>query len=221
MLKTFLLSIHIAAGFSALAAAFIAAITKMLNLPHKWHVYSGRVFFGCMTTIFLTAVSISLITGNIFLLLVAIFSFYLASSGWSYAKNRSGIPQHLDWLRTFAMLIASVVMASYGIYLLLAHNTNGITMLVFAGIGRALSISDLKSLYSGGVTGKERISRHLTMMLAASIATITAFVVVNFRFNPTLLLWLAPTAIITPIIVVWNIKIHGGVLRKGMPQDVP
>jgi hypothetical protein len=31
------------------------------------------------------------------------------------------------------------------------------------------------------------------MMLAASIATITAFIVVNFNFKPAIVLWLAPT----------------------------
>ncbi len=219
MLQELLLYVHIAAGFLALVSAFIAAITKTLNSAHKWHVYSGRVFFGGMITIFLTAVSISLITGNVFLLLVAIFSVYLALSGWSYAKNRRGTPQHLDWFRTFGMLTVSVVMASYGAYLLLSDETNGLTMLVFSGIGGALSINDLKTLYAGGVTGKERIRRHLTMMLAGSIATITAFIVVNFTFDPAFVLWLAPTVVITPVIVVWNIKIRRGVVPKGMPKN--
>ncbi len=163
-----------------------------------------------MITIFLTAVPISLITGNVFLLLVGVFSVYLALSGWSYAKNRTGTPLRLDWLRTFGMLAASAVMASYGAYLLLSADTNGLTMLVFSGIGGALSMSDLKTQYAGGVTGKERISRHLTMMLAGSIATITAFVVVNFTFDPAFVLWLAPTVFITPVIVIWNIKIRKG-----------
>lgn len=219
MLQELLLYLHIAAGFSALVAAFVATLTKTLNLAHKWHIYSGRIFFGGMATIFLTAVLLSIITGNMFLLLIAIFSFYLAFSGWSYAKNRRGTPQRMDWVRSFGMLFASIVMASYGAYLLLSNDSNGITMLVFSGIGAALSISDLKTLYAGGVTGKERIVRHLTMMLAGSIATITAFIVVNFTFKPAFVLWLAPTLVITPVIVVWNIRIRRGTTPKGMPQN--
>ena len=92
-------------------------------------------------------------------------------------------------------------------------------MLVFSGIGAALSISDLKTLYAGGVTGKERIGSHLTMMLAGFIATITAFIVVNFTFKPAFVLWLAPTLVITPVIVVWNIRIRRGSKPKGMPQN--
>ena len=219
MLKELLLFIHIAAGFLALSAALIAAFTKMLNLSHHWHIYSGRVFFAGMVTIFLTALPISLITGNVFLLLVAVFSVYLALSGWSYAKNRSGTPRLLDWLRSYGMLTSAVVMACYGAYLLQLNDNNGITMLVFSGIGAALSIGDIIILHAGGVTGKVRISLHLTMMLAGLISTITAFIVVNFTFEPAYVLWLAPTVVITPIITIWNIKIQTGTVPQGMPKN--
>ncbi len=219
MLKELLLIVHITAGFLALVGALVAILTKMFNSAHKWHIYSGRVFFGGMVAIFLTAIPISLITGNVFLFLVAIFSVYFALSGWSYAKNRKGIPQRVDWLRSYGMLTVSVIMASYGAYLLLSGNTNGITMLVFSGIGASLSISDIKILRSGGVTGKERISRHLSMMLAGFIATSTAFIVVNFTFEPAFVLWLAPTVVITPVIIVWKKKIRRGTVPQGMPQN--
>jgi hypothetical protein len=218
MIQDVLLNLHIAAGFSALLAACVATVTKALNLAHKWHVVSGRIFFGGMTAILLTAVPLSLIGGNSFLLLVSIFSFYLAAAGWSYARNRRGTAQRMDWVRSVGMAITSVVMAAYGILQLTSNNNNGIIMLVFSIIGAALSIGDIRTLRAGGVTGKERISRHLTMMLAGFIACITAFVTVNFRFNPNYVLWLAPTVVITPIIVIWNIKISKGVQRKGMPD---
>ncbi|MDQ7041687.1 MAG: hypothetical protein Q9M35_12185 [Rhodothermus sp.] len=197
----------------------IATLTKTLNLTHRWHLYSGRIFFGSMVMIFLTAAPLSIITANVFLLLVAIFSFYLAFSGWRYARNRRGTPQRMDWVRSLGMLLVSLAMASYGAYLLLSNDNNGITMLVFAGIGAALSIGDLKTLYARGVTGKVRIGRHLTMMLASAIATITAFLVVNFTFEPAFILWLAPTLVITPIIAVLNRNMHRGTSPRGMAQD--
>lgn len=219
MLKELLLYMHIFAGFSSLVAALIAAFNKIFDLTHSWHVYSGRVFFAGMIIIFLTAVPIALMTGDFFLLLVAIFSVYLALSGWSYARNRQGTPAFLDWLRSFGMAAASVVMALYGAGLLISGDTNGVTMLVFSSIGGSLSISDLKIQYAGGVTGKERVIRHLTMMLAGLIATVTAFLVVNFTFDPVFVLWLAPTVLITPVIVIWSIKIEKDAVPRGMPQD--
>ena len=58
------------------------------------------------------------------------------------------------------------------------------------------------------------------MMLAGSIATITAFVVVNFTFDPAFILWLAPTVVITPIILIWNIKIVRGTVEI-FPHENP
>ena len=48
MLKELLLIVHITAGFLALVGALVAVLTKTFNLDHKWHIYSGRVFFGGM-----------------------------------------------------------------------------------------------------------------------------------------------------------------------------
>jgi hypothetical protein len=95
------------------------------------------------------------------------------------------------------------------------------------GIGAALSIADLRTLQQGGAKGPERIAKHLTMMLAGTIATITAFVVTNVpvraadalqHLNLGFIVWLAPTVVITPIIIVWNRKIRAGKRPKGMPE---
>lgn len=208
LITSVLLVVHITAGFVALASGFAAALCKILELPHRWHIMSGRSFFWSMVAIFCTAVPISIITDNTFLLLIAIFSFYLAFSGWCYAKNRSGKPRVVDWVRAAGMLLSSLAMGAFGAYLLSIESGNGVTMLVFAAIGAGLSINDLRIILSGGVTGVDRIANHLTMMLAGTIAATTAFLVVNIEFHPAYVIWLAPTIVITPIIVAMNFKVR-------------
>lgn len=39
-----------------------------------------------------------------------------------------------------------------------------------------------------------------------TIAAVTAFVVTNVPVRPASVVWLAPTVVITPIIVVWNVR---------------
>ncbi len=204
---TILLVLHIAAGFAALGAGLVAAGNKIFNRAHGWHVLAGRIFFVAMCVVFVTAVPLSILRENVFLLLIAVFSFYLSFSGWRFARNRSGNAQPIDWARAIAMLICSVAMAGYGTYLLSTGNKGGVVMLVFAAIGALLVFQDIRILRSGGVRGTARIARHLTMMLAATIATITAFLVVNIAFHPALVLWLAPTAIIVPVIVVMSRRV--------------
>jgi hypothetical protein len=54
-----LLIVHILAGFAALTAAAVATLTKTLDVAHRWHVYSGTVFFWGMVVIFLTALPLA------------------------------------------------------------------------------------------------------------------------------------------------------------------
>lgn len=200
-LVSVLLALHIGSGFAALGAGLLAAGNKIFNRAHRWHVFTGRMFFVAMCMIFITAIPLSILRGNAFLMLIAIFSFYLALSGWCYARNRSGVPQGIDWARAIAMLVCSAAMATYGVWLLTAGSNGGMIMLVFGFIGGLLGVGDIRIIRAGGVQGSARIARHLTMMLAATIAAITAFLVVNLTFNPALVLWLAPTAVIVPLII--------------------
>ena len=67
-----LLSIHILAGSVALVSAASALLTEK---GKKFHVLIGKAYFWSMVIIFLTAIPMSIITGNVFLFLIAIFSF--------------------------------------------------------------------------------------------------------------------------------------------------
>jgi hypothetical protein len=213
-----LLTLHILAGAAGLVSLVVATLTKTLDIAHEWHVYSGTAFFWSMTAIFLTAVPMTLLRPNLFLFLIAILSFYFALAGWRYAKNRRGRPRALDWVSAGLMAVTSLVMVTFGIVLLVRGDPDGVTILVFGGIGGALSLGDLRTSRQGGARGPERIAKHLTMMLAGSIAAITAFVVTNFTMQPRVVLWLAPTIVITPLIVWWNTKIRTGKRPMGMPE---
>src|SRR5687767_52191 len=213
-----LLIVHIIAGFAALTAAVVATLTKTLDLAHKWHVYSGNIFFWGMLVVFLTALPLAVIRPNTFLFLIAFLSFYFALAGWRYATNRRGTPRPVDWISASVMTVAALVMIMFGVFMLSRSNMNGITMLALGGIGAGLSIADLRTLRRGGAKGPERIAQHLTMMLAGAIATITAFVVTNVRMQPAFIVWLAPTVVITPIIIVWSRRIRAGRRPRGMPE---
>ena len=95
-----LLPIHILAGTIALVSAVLAMLS---DKGRRLHVLSGRAYFWGMTAIFLTAIPMSIIGSNIFLFLIAIFSFYLAFAGMRFARNRRGIATPLDWIAVSLM----------------------------------------------------------------------------------------------------------------------
>ena len=211
-----LLTVHIASGAVSLASAAGAIVSKSIDTKHKWHVYSGKIYCYGMTGVFISAVPMSLMHPNMFLFLIAVFSYYLTVAGWRYALNRRGTARIIDWVSATIMLVTSIGMLAFGVWMLIQTDLQGITMLLVGGIGMTLSGTDLLSLKRGGVRGKKRIGSHLTNMMAATIATLTAFILTVWEFQPEFVLWIAPTLVITPVIIWWNTRIRQGVRPKGM-----
>ena len=63
-----------------------------------------------MLAVFLTAVPLALLKNNIFLFLIALFSFYLVFSGFRFARNKSGMPQVQDWIAAATILLSGIGM---------------------------------------------------------------------------------------------------------------
>ena len=198
-----LLSIHILAGTIALLCAALAVSSEK---GKKFHVLSGRTYFWCMVGIFLTAIPMSIINSNTFLFLIAIFSFYLAFAGMRFAKNRKGIATTIDWIAVSLMILSGLGMWALAITYFISNNSQYITLLVFGFIALALGYGDYRSHKNKAATGKRRIAKHLTNMMAGTIAVITAVLVVNVNIEPIWIWWLLPTVVITPIISYWNNK---------------
>ena len=199
-----LLPIHILAGTIALLCAALAVTSEK---GKKLHVLSGRTYFWCMVAIFLTAIPMSIITSNIFLFLIAIFSFYLAFAGMRFARNRKGVATTLDWTAVGLMILSGLGMWILSAIYFSNNNSQYIVLLVFGFLAIALGYADFRSYKNKTATGKKRLSRHLTNMMGGTIAVITAVLVVNVDLEPAWVWWVIPTLLITPVIVWWNVKV--------------
>ena len=202
----YLLFIHILAGSISLVAAAFAVVSSK---GKKAHILAGRTYFWGMAVIFLTAIPMSIASSNVFLFLIAIFSFYLAYAGMRFARNRTGTANFFDWVAIGLMGSSGMVMLFLAISYFMNNNSQYITLIVFGFIAISLGYADFKSYRNKSAIGKQRIARHLTNMLAGTIAVITAVLVTNVDIEPVFILWILPTIIITPLIFWWNRKILG------------
>ena len=200
----YLLPIHILAGTIALLAAVFAICSEK---GKKIHINAGRTYYWGMAGIFLTALPMSIITSNVFLFLIAFFSFYLAFAGRRFAQNRKGIASTVDWIAVGLMIAAGLGMWVLAVFYSIENNSQYITLSVFGFIAIALGYTDFKTYKQQEATGKKRIARHLTNMLAGTIAVVTAVLVVNVDMEPQWLPWVLPTLLITPVIIYWNWKV--------------
>ena len=204
MLNTALLAVHIASGSVALLTAAVALITQKGGIRH---IRAGRSYAISMTLVFLTAIPLAFLGASVFLLLIAVFSFYLVFAGWRFAHNYEGSPHPVDWTAIAAMGLTGLGMWGYAAVIASQGDSQWVTMVLFGFIALALSVADARFYRAANIRGPQRIARHLTNMMAGTIATITAVVVVNLDTNPAWLGWVLPTLLITPLIVWWNVRI--------------
>ena len=199
-----LLPMHIGAGIVALVASLLAVVSAK---GKKLHIRSGRIYFLGMLGIFITAIPMALITGNQFLFITAVFSFYLAFAGIRFARNRSGVPATIDWIAVTLMLLSGVAMwLIAGVYFM-DDNSNFIIPVVFGTVALSLGYRDYLTHKNQTANGPQRIVSHLSNMLGGTIAVITAVLVVNVDIQPSWLFWILPTLVITPLIIWWNAKV--------------
>lgn len=200
----FLLPLHIIAGSIALIGAALAVLAEKGKLLH---INAGKTYFWGMLVIFGTAIPMSILTGNIFLALIAFFSFYLAFAGRRFASNRKGIAATSDWVAVGLMFSAGIGMWLLAATYFMQGNSQYVVLIVFGLLALSLGYADFKSYQNKTATGKQRIARHLSNMLGGTIAVITAVLVVNVDVEPRWIFWLLPTALITPVILWWKARV--------------
>lgn len=210
MIQT-ILFLHILAGVAALAAAVIAVGSAKGGRLHR---RSGNIYTLAMAFVGISALVLAVVHPNPFLFAVGVFSLYLVFTGWRAAMVCDGRPRGLDHAGGAVMALAGLGMLGWGAQgLLMGGGAQPVILLAFGSIGLTMSLSDWRDWARGPVAGKTRIARHLGRMLGGTIATITAAGVVNLGFLPDLVVWLGPTALITPFIFWWTARVTRGAVR--------
>jgi cytochrome c-type biogenesis protein CcmH/NrfF len=210
-LDTLLTWSHILGG----ALVLLSGMAAMLVQPKggRLHKRVGLVYFYGMLWVAVSAVAIiSFFRFNLFLLVIAIFSFYQCFSGYRVLRRkRPGQQTWIDWSGAIIALLAGIVLLIVGINGLHDKGVHPIFILcLIFGLMTALSAwADMRIFRRTDMP--ERMwwwYHHMQAMIGSYIAAFTAFVVQNGeRLPPDLkygwLLWLAPTLIGTPVIFFW------------------
>lgn len=197
-----ILLLHILSGTVALVIAPLAMITVKGGL---WHRRWGKIYFGTMAGVAVTATVMCFIRSGVFLFLVAIFSFYMALTGYSILRRKKpeDRPTLLDWCAAIAMLLAGIVFIGTG-----ALDANlgreRWLRLFFGSFGLLLSSLDIYRFVKPSESKRAWMFVHMGRFLGAYIATVTAFSVVNFQFLPSLWRWFWPTIVGVPLILIWQ-----------------
>src|SRR5699024_1039468 len=193
-MRSLILFLHIAAGFSALFTGCTAMIAPK---GKKVHITAGRIYFWSMSLVALTAVILSIVRPKPFLLLISLFSFFLTWSGYKAIRWKNnpltGFAFIFNRILTPLFLLAGCVMIALALLgwsgFPVSDSLDQLNMLLFTfGIlFSGLAAAEWKQMVSPGPHSRYWwIYRHISGMAGAYIATFTAFLVVNNEFLPEL-----------------------------------
>lgn len=200
-----ILFIHVLFGFSALATGIVPMIAKKGGKVHK---FWGNVYYWSMFGVFVTTLMLFALKPRElklqFFLCIAILSFYLTFSGERVLKMKKNATQATlyDRLATVVALVGGAAMLGYAVYAAFILQNNFITILftVF-GLGLTLNARKDWQLFTGKIESEKMhwYFGHISKIMGAYIATVTAFCVNMTRYLPEdasvylqLVPWLAP-----------------------------
>jgi hypothetical protein len=174
-MKVFL-GVHITAGASSFLLAPVALATAKGGKQHKrW----GMVYLWSMGVVAATALPMALYRPVLFLALVAVFSFYLAFSGFRVLRlkelARGGSATPIDWIAAVITFVASACLAGFGAFRPAWVQGFGIVSIVFGFIGMRAAVAEIWSFVRKPTEKMFWWYTHLGNMIGSYIAAWTAF----------------------------------------------
>lgn len=216
MLREILLPIHVVAGVLVFITAAVAILSKSFNVSHRVHMISGIIYSVGMLVMVATGMPLAWLRADGFTFSIGIFSLYVVLMGWRYALNRKGTTERIDGAILGVGVISVVAFYGQAVLWMMQGVFYVILPIVFGTIALICVKEDYGRLRAGNVKGKARIAAHLGRMLPATIAIVTAFTVQNVSGELSILGWLLPTAILTPLIAWWEKQLDKGRKPTGM-----
>ncbi|MFD2718659.1 hypothetical protein ACFST9_08025 [Hymenobacter monticola] len=212
-METFFLAnryLHIATGF---VGFFVAPVALAVRKGGPAHRLWGRVFFWAMAVAGTTALVGAQHIHNLFLLLTAVFSLYMAAFGYRslYLKPLAWDARVApgDWATAGVGL--AVFLGTVG-YAVVARN---IPVGIFGAIGGLTAARQLRGYANAGRWNKNQwLLNHISGFMAAYIAAVSAFSVTSLHFIPFPYNFLWPTVLGVPVIAWWQRRVQR---QQGVP----
>lgn len=179
------LALHIAAGIAGLISGAAAMTFRKGGDRHR--VY-GNVFVVSMLVLGASAVYLSVKTGDFGNLVGGVFTIYMVGTAWSTARRREGGGTPLDWAGFIAILLGGAALLFLSLRGVRAHHVTPPTIAGFflAAVAFLCAAGDMRMI-RGGVSGSQRVARHLWRMCFALFVASGSFFLGRIRIFPHLI----------------------------------
>ena len=154
-----LLIFHIAGGMIAVIAGSISLVSRKGSRLHR---SSGKVFVISMMIMGAAGAYAALRKSQPANILAGVLSCYLVATAWLTVKRKAGQSGRMEVGLLF--LAVAVVLGALIFAQTATKRADAIAYYVFMAIASLFAISDVRLLVRGGVSGVQRMARHLWRM---------------------------------------------------------
>jgi len=161
-----ILLLHICSGTLGVLSGFAAVSFRKGSRRHR---VAGNVFVISMLSLGATGVYLAFMKSQMSNVFGGVLTFYLVATAWMTARRRDGKPGIFDWVALLSALTVGIVIVTYGFQA--AQSPTGSKggvpagMYFFLGsIALLAAVGDVRMLLRGGISGTQRLARHLWRM---------------------------------------------------------
>jgi hypothetical protein len=184
-----LLAVHITAGTLGMLSGFVSAF---LRKGSRRHGLAGDVFVISMLTLSATGVYLAIMKSQPGNILGGTLTFYLVATAWMAARRRDGEASMFDWGALLVVLGVAACQLTFGSEAALSQT--GLKYgyppgpYFFMGSVAVLAVTgDIRLLVRGGISGAQRVARHLWRMCFALFIAAASIFLAREHLFPDLL----------------------------------
>ena len=184
-----LLFLHIAAGTVGMLSGFVAVF---LLKGSRRHGLAGSIFVIAMLCLSASGVYLAIMKSQPGNILGGTLTFYLVATAWLTARRRDGEPGIFDWGALVVVLAVGIVEVTWGIEA--AMSPTGLKYeyppwpYFFLGTVAVLAtVGDVRMLMRRGISGTQRIARHLWRMCFALFIAASSIFLARQHLFPAIL----------------------------------
>ena len=222
-----LLVLHVSAGTLAMLAGAFAISSRKGSRRHRT---AGNMFVICMLTVSAAGAWLAFRKSEADNVLGGIFAFYLVATAWATARRGEAEIWSLDWTNPPVALAVAAIWFVWGIEVtrgrMAVEGQSSAGGYFFFGVLALLcAAGDVRMLLRGGVSGRQRLARHLwRMCFGWFVATISFFlgqqqVFPRWLQGSTVLVVLAFLPLL--LLIFWLVRVRFTSRHQGWVQSGP
>jgi uncharacterized membrane protein len=204
---------HALAGVTGILSGAVALFTRKGGRVHRT---AGTVFFISMMTAAATAIYLAWTINNPGFMVGGVLIIYLLATGWMTARRRPGQTGLFEIGSFLVVATGTAAVFYFGIRSIQDGTAllGGIPIITFGIVASLAAAADLSVILRRGLSGKQRIARHLWRTHVGLFAAVGSFFPGQLQFfpkfiqevQPVILLFI-PSFLIIGLMLVWLIRL--------------